>query len=341
MSIPCFRLALTLVPPAEFPINGYDRPRWVVPPLAPHIPKSTRRQHPLDATLPKSEAPIAPPPPPPCAQSQRAAQECEELLGSVSVDGVTFAPWLDEGGPARAGGQIELRPWDSFDHTKKLRNRSGKSDYSWDVRYEDCTSRQHCKETDVFETHCDHLKINMASILQPRRGSSGLACVVLPGNASEHVFTPLARHVTILVLIACLFAVPLYSDMESAACDEVLLDYRLRLNAASLGLVQRVTAAIVRPGLRIRRLVLPWVLSITAVAVLTTGELSVTAILLNLLAVTFLLEERARFPNPHRAPAPHPNPPTPRLSRPSAVGRHARADAPVAALEAARRASLR
>ena len=43
----------------------------------------------------------------------------------------------------------------------------------------------------------------------------------------------MARHVTILVLIACLFAVPLYSDMESAACDEVLLDYRLQHLGAS------------------------------------------------------------------------------------------------------------
>jgi len=65
------------------------------------------------------------------------------------------------------------------------------------------------------------------------------------------------RHITILVMIGCLFAVPLYSDMEDARRDEAVLDFRLRSHEAELGPMQQLMARGVRVGLRIRRLILP------------------------------------------------------------------------------------
>ena len=184
------------------------------------------------------------------------SRQCEKMLGGTPVatpnhGEVTLAPWIDD----QQGGAL-LRPWDEFDYAIAER-----MSHVADSGIRQCQSQQHCSETDVHPVSCDHVHTNLAVISD-------------------------TRNAFMLVLIACIFAVPLYSDMESAANEEALLDHRLQSRPPS-----QLAARSLRVGLRIRRFVLPWLLSITAVAVLLTGgQLSVISILLNLLAVTFLLD---------------------------------------------------
>lgn len=109
------------------------------------------------------------------------AQLCDELLGSVSIGGHTFAPWVDEPqSAARLGSGSntriplkgnQLRPWDTLDQTKNHVHIAGADATTMG----DCLALFHCEETDIFPGRCDHVQITVASYLQPRRVTASRA----------------------------------------------------------------------------------------------------------------------------------------------------------------------
>lgn len=189
---------------------------------------------------------------------------CAASLGSSSVAGEDFIPWGD------------VKPWDDIDHTKEwladpdhpLRrfHPNGSivlsvDEWNAEVLAMRCREYLHCAESDMWLNSCDHIKLNMAN------------------------FHPAQR--VLAVFMSLLFAEPLARDVYDASIEEAVLNHHVNAGTAPR---RTLTYALVRRGLRMRRIGLPFSAASAAAAILLGDALSSTNILLNLIAVAFILD---------------------------------------------------
>lgn len=183
---------------------------------------------------------------------------CTMLQGTWNKSGEELTPDLN------IDGFQDLRVWDDMDHMRP---------YSWltdpqrpakntSAHYlMQCNAVWHCSEMDKWPGECDHIKLTLDKLHWVQA--------------------------VVLIFVSMLLTVPLAQDMTEAAVEEALLDHALRRANAPR---RPVLSAVLRLGLRLRRLVLPGLAISAGVAVLVTSALDAANLLLNVLAVSFIFE---------------------------------------------------
>ena len=245
----------------------------------------------------------------PYVPSVRFAQACQELQGATTIAGQNIGPWSDD-----------LKPWDELDHQRfwltdpeRLLSKQIKRDAapppselgdtmtsqsSWpnftqasdydrpyvpSVNFTEhvngtddgsmgrdhaqltraCAEYLQCEETNKWKNECDFIHITMLNFDTPQIG--------------------------VLIFTTLLLILPLATDVDEAVIESALLKRRQHLDAPKTS-VHLLSYTLLRVGLLQRRFMLPPLVVMTALAVLVTNELGAANLLLNVLALVFILE---------------------------------------------------
>jgi hypothetical protein len=113
-----------------------------------------------------------------------------------------------------------------------------------------------------YSNHCDHLILN--------KEKSSWA------------------HSAVFIFAASLFSALLYSEINQCVIEEEVLKYALRKRDPKQRAITPIE--LIRISIRMRKFLLPWWVTCAATSILISDDLSVKNILLNLLAVAFVLE---------------------------------------------------
>jgi len=142
-----------------------------------------------------------------------------------------------------------------------------------------CSVDYHCKMTEIMPSRCDHLVLNLQ-----RTNSSSLMLLV--------------------GFLAFVLAHPLSEDIEEANMEERVLVYVLDnfedtqtlgtedsdISSSLQTALVRICVGLIRIGFGMRKFILPFALTATAVLLLVSNDLTASNILLNLTAVAFIAE---------------------------------------------------
>jgi hypothetical protein len=141
----------------------------------------------------------------------------------------------------------------------------------------DCLAWQHCQQTSMFQSS------QPANVEEAKHMAENInSCDYLALVKNKFIGPQMA----VFVFMVFIFASSMSEDMEEAAIEEALL-----LNAAFKddSLMNVVPAQLLLVSLRYRRFILPWAIGAAVIAVSLTDDLSMKNILLNVLALEFLL----------------------------------------------------
>jgi hypothetical protein len=140
-----------------------------------------------------------------------------------------------------------------------------------------CLAWQHCQQTSMFQSSQPANVEEAKHMAENINSCDYLALVKNKFNGPQ---------MAVFVFMVFIFASSMSSDMEEAAIEEALL-----LNAAfkNDSFVNIVPAQLLLVSLRYRRFILPWAIGAAVIAVSLTNDLSIVNILLNVLALEFLL----------------------------------------------------
>jgi len=183
---------------------------------------------------------------------------CETVLGSKAFGDTVLWPWSNH-----------LMPWDGADEMVALLTDLNGEFVTTNPTGRDnslrCLAAHHCHGNDRWLAACDHIKISLSN-MEPSQ-------------------------TLLLVFCAALLAVPLVSDMEQATVEDIVLDTMVKRQR---GRGRVPGSAFAHPmlymSLRLRRFVVPCVAVGTAASLLVSAPITSGSIILDLIAVSFILD---------------------------------------------------
>jgi hypothetical protein len=211
-------------------------------------------------------------------ERQALCADCEYLTLQLYSDD---SEWInDMESIKKACDREEITSLESVDHNVVWINEEGNPAVYNQTKYASgydywCLARQHCKQSEMYmEDKEDVNSHEEAWEIAQHINQCDYLVLVKNKLTSAQAF--------IFVFLILILASHMSTDIEEATIEEALL----RKNGAT---TSNIPALILLASLRHRRLVLPWGIALAVVVITLTDDLSIKNILLNVLALEFLL----------------------------------------------------
>jgi len=208
----------------------------------------------------------------------RVAQYCdwvpEEFYSATCTDcaWIYADDWINDNCPSIIN---DTETGDDIDQTVLWFDRSYKANYN-NSKYGEqgddgfwCLAWQHCEQTEMYKQADEKDRCDYVSLI-----------------ANKFTYT----RKFIYVIAIMILAFHLSQDIEEAAIEEAILGHHLASTNENEALnLKHLPAFLLRLSLRYRRNVLPWMVAIAVIGVSLSDDLSVLNIMLNVLAILFIL----------------------------------------------------